>query len=119
MEALPAGMVTLPETGTQLTPLKNSSAVAAAVSVPRMAVPDVSAGVKTTGVVLRLDRLTVKTAGAPSATVTLAIDRAGVSLSEPPVPEPSSVMVPTPMASAIAEPADALDRLTVKASLPS
>ena len=46
------------------------------------------------------------------------MDTVGVSLLVPPVPVPSSKIVPVPLASLMLAPL-ALDRLTVKASLPS
>jgi len=61
-EVAPGAIVTLPATGTQALPSKTSSADAAAVSVPTVAVPLLREGAKTTGEVLGLDRLTVKTA---------------------------------------------------------
>src|SRR5690606_21506788 len=64
----PAAIVTpAAVTGTHAAPSKYSSAVA--VSVPTMAEPLASAGVKVVGVALALDRLTVNTAKPPSTTV--------------------------------------------------
>ena len=78
-EVAPGAIVTLPVTGTQALPLNCSSAAGAAVSVPSVALPFVSEGVKTTGLALGFDSVTVKTAGAPSATLIAAIERLGVS----------------------------------------
>ena len=117
---LPGAIETLPDTVDQVAPLsvETSRVFAAAVSVPMPALPEASVGVKTTALVLGLDRLTVKMAGAPSTTLVLLTDSDGVSLSLPPVPVPSSLMRPMPVASAIAaltgEP-----RLTEKVSVPS
>ena len=79
IEVWPAGIVTLPATGCQALPSKNSSV--AAVSVATVAVPETSAGVKTTGVVDTLVSDTVKTAKSPSTTVGLETARLGVSSS--------------------------------------
>ncbi|CAM8672229.1 hypothetical protein MCEMSEM18_02424 [Comamonadaceae bacterium] len=123
-EVAPAGMVTSPVTGVHTgeatVPLLNSRLLAAAVSVPRVAEPLASDGVKTTGLVLGLEMLTVKTALAPSATEMLATDKTGVSLSEPggpPVPSSRMVVVTVPVA--IVAPPVGADRLTEKFSAPS
>ena len=62
----------------------------------------------------------------PAASLTLAgpeMDKVGLSLSAGvpggTVPVPSSLIVPTPVASAMLEPVEALERLTLKASLTS
>ena len=84
-EVVPAAMLTLPDTvvhtGSAMVPLLNSRVPAAAVSVPRVAETPARDGVNTTAVVLELEMLTVKTAGKPSATEMLAMDKTGVSLS--------------------------------------
>ena len=68
---------------------------------------------------LGLERLTVNWAKPPlSSTVGLETLRLGVSLSVPPLPVPSSRMVPRPWASARVALVGAL-RLTLKVSLPS
>ena len=125
-EVDPAGMLTLPvtgvHTGVAVVPLLNSSVPVAAVSVPRVAEPLLRLGVKTTAVVLALEMLTVKTAGAPSTTLMSATDKTGLSLSAGvpggTVPVPSSLMVPTPRLSAI-EALVAVTKLTLKVSTPS
>ena len=73
---------------------------------------------KLTGVVLALPRLTAKTAcvSVPSVAVTLFTLRVGVSLSVPPLPVPSSVIVPAPTAVAIVAFTGALS-VTLNASL--
>ena len=116
----PAAMATLPATVDQLAPpsVETSSVAAAAVSTPSVALPEARLGVKTTGEVLEFDRLTVNTALWPSTIVVLLTDSSGVSLSTPPLPVPSSLMRPMPMASARLALTGA-DRLTLKVSLPS
>ena len=99
---VPAGIVTLPATGSQVVPsVETSSAGSAPVSVPTAAVPDTSAGVNTTGAVLGFESVTVKTAAVPSTASTVVTASVGRSLSLPPGPVPSSRMVPTPVPSAI------------------
>ena len=119
-ELWPAAMVTAPETVLQLAPplVETCSRLAAAVSVPSVAVPLLSVGVKLTAEVEVLFRETVKTALAPSFTVTSPMLMVGVSLLVPPLPVPSSLMVPTPWASEILA-LVALARLTLKDSEPS
>ena len=85
-----------------------------------VAVPSAIARLKLTAVVLGLPRLTVNTANAsvPSVTATLLTASAGVSLSAPPAPVPSSLIVPTPTAVAIVAFTGALS-VTLKFSLSS
>ena len=119
IELAPAGIVTLPATGAHTAPLKNSNAAGELVSVPIVAVPDARLGVNTTGLVLVLESETVKTAFPPSIRGAEAtIERLGVSLSEPPAPVPSSLIVPMPKPSAILA-FVAPDKLTLKVSMPS
>ncbi len=82
-EVWPAAMVTAPDTGVQLVPpsVETSSAEAAAVSVPTVAVPLPSVGVKLVAPLEALSSETVNTAVAPSATETLLTLIVGVSLS--------------------------------------
>ena len=119
-ELWPAAMVTAPVTVLQVLPpsVETSKVLAAGVSVPTVAVPLLKAGVKLTAVVEVLSRLTVKTASAPSVSVGLLTLRVGVSLSVPPVPVPSSLMVPIPVLSLMVAPL-ALERVMLKVSLPS
>ena len=83
-----------------------------------MAFPLASARLTLTGVVLTLLSPTVKTACAsvPSVTVGLLTLSAGVSLSVPPAPVPSSWIVPMPAPSAMLALVGALS-VIVKASL--
>ena len=79
-----------------------------------------SARLNVTAVVLGFDKLTLNTANAsvPSVVLTLLTLKVGVSLSAPPAPVPSSLIVPTPSASVIV-PFTAPLRFTLKVSLPS
>ena len=105
---LPAAMVTPPTgTATHAVPLKYSSVVP--VSVPTVAVPEASAGLKVTAVVEGFDSATVKTAKPPSPTVGELTDRAGRSL---------SLIVPRPLGSAMVA-LTAPDSSTLKFSAPS
>ena len=116
----PAGTETVgPSTATKVTPLSNDTR-AGLVSVPSVAEPDAGVSVTVVGVVLEFVSVTVKSRLLPSATVGLETEPTrGLSLSVPPGPVPSSVMVPTPSASAMTAPAETLDSVTLKASLPS
>ena len=115
----PAAMVKPPAAETQLAPLKYSKAELAPVSTPGVAEPPVSTGVKVRASELALDRLTVNV-NVPAASLTLrpVTLSVGVSSSVPPLPVPSSWIVPTPMALAmVALVGD--DKVTLKDSLPS
>ena len=120
-EVAPAAMVTVPITGTQAAPLKNSSVLAALVSAPSVAVPLARLGVKTAAVALAFDRLTVKTACPPSTTGAALTDRLGVSSFAVPPPgklRPSStIWLPTEAVPMVAP--TGADKLTLKVSLPS
>ena len=112
---LPAAMLTPPTgTATQALPLKYSSAVV--VSVPTVALPEASDGVKTTAVVEGFESDTVKTAKPPSPTVGELTDRAGVSSS-------LMLVVAAPLAPLMTRlsklPPAALPMVTVKLSAPS
>ena len=72
---LPAGIVRLPVTGCHAAPSKYSSALA--VSVPTVAVPEVSDNVKSVLLRLGFDKLTVNTARSPSVTIGLEITKVG------------------------------------------
>ena len=113
-------MLTAPVTVLQVLPasLDTSKVFAAAVSIPSVAVPAITLGVKLTALVETLLRLTVNTAAAPSATVGLLTDSVGISLSLPPVPVPSSLITPTPLASLMIAPL-ALLKVMLNASRPS
>ena len=87
---------------------------------PPVAEPFARARFTLTGVVETLLRLTVKIANGlvPSVTLGLLTLSVGVSLSDPPVPVPSSLIVPSPRLSAIVAFTAPL-RFTLKVSLPS
>ena len=115
-----AGTLTvLPARTVQLAPLSNDALNVVPVSVPTVAEPFASERLTLVAVVLVLLNATVKVFEAPSLTVSPATEvTRGLSSSTPPLPVPSSLIVPSP----VAVPSVALLallRLTLKVSAPS